>query len=91
MTEPSTETVEALARVLRSVGVEIGYAGADTYRTVVAERILADPGPLLAALAEAGVLEKQERPRQRDRWTLEILREAQRRYVTAWEATNARP
>ena len=40
--EGSGGHVEALARVLRSVGVEIGYAGADTYRTVVAERILAD-------------------------------------------------
>lgn len=53
-----TETgVNALARVLRAVGVEVGYAGGDTYRKVVAERILADPGPLLEALAEAGVLE----------------------------------
>jgi len=53
--------VESLAAVLRSVGVEIGYVGADTYRTVVAERILADPGPLLAALAEAGVLREETR------------------------------
>lgn len=53
----AARAAEPLAQVLRSVGVEIGYAGAETYRRVVAERILADPGPLLAALAEAGVLE----------------------------------
>lgn len=50
-----TSGVEALARVLRAVGVEIGYAGAETYRRVVAERILADPGPLLAALPDEAI------------------------------------
>ena len=51
-TNPTTPAaVEALARVLE------GYMG--RVRPEVAERILADPGPLLAALAEAGVIHPQ--------------------------------
>ena len=46
--------VEALARVL--VASADGQQHAAFGGTAMAERILADPGPLLAALAEAGVL-----------------------------------
>lgn len=97
-----TSGVEALARVLRAVGVEIGYTGADAYRKVVAERILADPGPLLEALAEAGVL-REERAALRPCGCrrpegdisgcclrTDVLGAApERRYVTEWRPADA--
>jgi hypothetical protein len=82
--------VESLAAALRLVGVEIGYAGGETYRLVVAERILADPGPLLAALAEAGVLVEQRgsiKPMVRGGWAhvgFDSRTADGRRYVTEW-------
>lgn len=51
---------EALARVLEASERFIASDGLPGWRSLtggqMAERILADPGPLLAALAEAGVL-----------------------------------
>ena len=84
---------EPLAQVLRSVGVEIGYAGAETYRRVVAERILADPGPLLEALVEAGVLREWREQFVRDGYgeaPLSVLGEVSEPYwkscyVTEWQ------
>ena len=49
--------VEALARVL--VASADGQQHAAFGGTAMAERILADPGPLLAALAEAGIIHPQ--------------------------------
>lgn len=57
-------SAEALARVLATSGA---FTASDGYTSVrilegrdLAERILADPAPLLAALAEAGVLTEHE-------------------------------
>lgn len=50
-----TSGVEALAQVMREYD-KVGEFW-DAYYRDAAERILADPGPLLEALAEAGVLE----------------------------------
>ena len=77
--------VEALARVL----------AANNYGTLpnMARAILADPAPLLAALAEAGVL-REERTVTLDAngagthngvWLHTSPRETVRRYVTKWE------
>lgn len=80
---------EALARAL---GAKYGVE----YRRDVAERILADPAPLLAALAEAGVLREElmhgcscgddevpwiQVPGEHEMADLS-------RYVTDWEATD---
>ena len=50
---------EALARVLLEYAISDDRTHAITHHEQ-AERILADPGPLLAALHEAGVLERTE-------------------------------
>lgn len=56
--------VDALARVLEPYETFVDTDGHLSTRILsgqtIAERILADPGPLLAALAEAGVLEVEE-------------------------------
>lgn len=80
--------VEALARVL--VASADGQKYAAFGGPAMAEDILADPGPLLAALAEAGVLRDQPRRRRnltRDEsfpgnYRTEMVDE--HRYVTEW-------
>lgn len=58
--------VEALARVLEPYETFVDTDGHLSTRILsgqtIAERILADPGPLLAALAEAGVLTEVTAP-----------------------------
>ena len=76
---------DKMAAVLRSAGVEIGSVGGDAYRGVLAERILANPGPLLDALAEADVLRVEWSPRIVG-YEDETIVPAQRRYVTEWQA-----
>lgn len=90
---------DALARVLS------GYrrTAIDTDQVKVpdlmsAERILADPGPLLAALSEAGVLATERLEWVRDSYgevPLEAVGEISEpywksRYVTEWRPTDAR-
>lgn len=66
-TQHGQDGVEALARVLCAadgykpewpLALDDGRARWETY-TRPAERILADPGPLLAALEEAGILHEE--------------------------------
>lgn len=62
MTDPTLKAVEALAKVLWLAGdgetVDFqGYSVRDS--ETVAANLLTDPGPLLAALAEAGVLQER--------------------------------
>ena len=57
MAEPSTEAVEALAKVLVTASKPLGASPFGGYQAAwrQAERILANPGPLLEALAQAGI------------------------------------
>lgn len=69
---------EALARALAlSDGWQADVDGDTAWMSYLdpAERILADPGPLLAALAEAGVLRE---------WTTDSPLGPQHRYTTDW-------
>ena len=88
--------VEALARALHSLTDGLDGEGTATWpdpahREVyalaveeVAQAILADPGPLLAALAEAGVLTSEESPRIMGRNGRMTVVPPRRRYVTEW-------
>lgn len=68
---------EALARVLRDPDVYGPAVGTPIWPTHLAERIVADPGPLLAALTEAGVLSQEVRVDP-------TTSTDQARYVTTW-------
>ena len=65
MADPTPKAVEALAKVLSGYRVEIMEGRPADLRDLIAQRILANPGPLLEALAEAGVLEVE---RRREKW-----------------------
>ena len=78
-----SDKTEALARVLwgnGNTGTDVAGSYADQAR-----RILANPGPLLAALAEAGVLTSEESPRIMGRNGRMTVVPPARRYVTEWE------
>ena len=93
--------VEALARVLRATtSAHLQGTRPSSWWQRQARAILADPDPLLEALAEAGVLREEHRVLD-DGWATMVQRgdriEAtgrpqtrQRRYVTEWRPTDAR-
>lgn len=102
--------VEALARVLRTAMTTWAVCAHSEGRCAahdepepctaphdVATELLADPGPLLATLAEAGVLREVTAPLKRNRrgeWIAVYYGNRTTegsRYVTAWEPTDARP
>ena len=89
-----SDPTEALARVLDPWAFESARRhSARAMATATATRILRDPGPLLDALAEAGVLREESRPRiapvyEGDRPVDNALI-TERRYVTEWEPADA--
>lgn len=80
---PTIDGVLAFADLLRDAGVERGYVGGDAFRQSIAQRLLRDPGPLLTALTEAGVLREQHRSFVAD-GPIDGIDGWERRYVTDW-------
>ena len=84
--------VEPLARVLRAItSAHLQGTRPSSWWQRQARAILANPGPLLEALAEAGVLQRHisSRPGCRD-CSMYRTGHIHRRYVTEWEpADNA--
>ena len=51
-TPPTSDAIDALAELLRSAGVEVGYANGDQFRKVVARRLLGWPAAMAASLPD---------------------------------------
>ena len=78
------DPTEALARVLLEYAISDDRTHAITHHEQ-AERIVADPGPLLEALAEAGVLLDEHGQKWHGGFGMTPSRVPMRRYVTDWQ------
>lgn len=85
-----SDRTEALARVLDPWAFESARRhSARAMATATATRILADPGPLLDALTEAGVLQDRSRVRTAMVYDgdtpVDRVLVTERRYITVWQ------